>query len=125
MPDQEKSTLPPLPTDFDSRSPLRETFLRYFSDEDAKRFRYLGHFVFEAFMEGSVLLPKEFGQSDVWREVNAALGDLRFVQHYLAEVAISLEESCLDLPDTRLALLAADLSVELGKLGDRMEGALR
>ena len=124
MPDRQKFTLPSRPSEFESRSPFRETFLRHFSAEDAAGFRHLGTLTYEAFMEGDVLLPRDFAESHTWREMDAALQDLRFIQHYLAEVAESLEVSCLDPDDAKLALAAADFSVELGKLADRMEGVM-
>jgi hypothetical protein len=113
-----------LPDGYEPEVPLRETFLYRFSAEDAERFRYLGNFVCQAFVEGDALLPQEFPESDTWRELNAALQDLRFTQHFLAVIAWSLEHSSLEADEARLALAAADFSVELGGLCDRIAGAL-
>lgn len=126
MPDRNKFTPPPVPPDFEDQAPLRETFLYHFSDEDAERFRHVGNFIFQAFMESAhTMLPKEFPQSDSWRELNAALQDLRYSQHRLALIAASLEHSSLELPDIQIALAAADFSGELGQLCDRIEEILR
>lgn len=125
MNDRRKFTAPATPPDFEERAPIREIFLYHFSEEDAQRWRYLGDFVYEAFMEGDCLLPQEHEESTSWRELSAVLRDLRYSQHWLARVvAGTLEHSCLDVADTRLCLAAADFSVELGKLCDRMDEVL-
>jgi hypothetical protein len=113
------------PPEFDSRCPLREAFLRHFSDEDAERFRYLGNLIYQAFSEGNVLLPKEFEQSGIWREVDAARRDLQFTRHFLAQVAQRLMHFRLDADDARLCLAAAEFSRELGAIADKMEEVLK
>src|SRR5262245_49792838 len=125
MPNRNKFTPPPIPPDFEELAPFRENFLRRFSDEDAERFRRLGGLVFQAFLEGALVLPQEFPESDTWREAKAALQDARFAQHCLAMIAESLVDSALEPDDSRIALAAADFSVELGKLCDRLEAVLK
>ena len=126
MSDRRKFTAPPTPPDFEERAPIRETFLYHFSEEDAQRWRHLGHLVYEAFMEGECLIPQEHEESSSWRELSAALADLRHVQHWLASVlGGTLEHSSLDLADTRVCLAAVDASAELGRLCDRLEEVLR
>jgi hypothetical protein len=124
MPERKKFTPPPLPEGYEPEAPLRETFLYRFSAEDAERFRHLGNLVYQAFVEGDALLPK-FSESNTWRELNAALQDLRFTQHFLAVIAWNLEHSSLEADEAKLALAAADVSIELGQLCDRVEAMLR
>ena len=126
MPDRRKFTAPAVPPGFDEEQPLREVFLFRFAPEDAARFRAVAGFVQQAFREGDCLLPREHEESMSWRELNAAVQDLRFIQHWLAVVlAGTLEHSALDLASTRLCLAGSDASVELGKLCDRLEEVLR
>jgi hypothetical protein len=126
MPSHQKFTPPFTPSGFDEEAPLREVFLYRFTPEDAARWRHLGNLVQQAFREGDVILPREHKESSSWRELNAALQDLRFTQHWLAAVlASTLEHSSLDLTDTRICLAAVDASVELGRLCDRLEGVLQ
>jgi len=69
-----------------------------------------------------VPLPKEFPESDTWHEMNAALQDMRYCQHFPAVVvAGSLETSCLEGEDTKIALAAADFGVELREPMEAME----
>jgi hypothetical protein len=125
MPSRPKFIPPPIPTGFEARAPLREAFLRHFTPEDAERFRYMGSLIYEAFMESAqTTLPKDLPESETWREMNAALLDLRFVQHFLAETSQSLVQSALEVDDTQLAMAAADFSRELGKIADRMDEVL-
>ena len=121
--DRRKFTAPPVPPEFDSQFPIRETFLRTFSAEYAERWRALGNLVHQAFAEGNFLVPKhqEFEQSSIWREVDAARRDLQFTRYFLAEVAQSLVHSSLDADDVQLCLAAAEFSRELGAIADRME----
>ena len=125
MSDRRKFTAPTIPAGFETRAPLREAFLRHFTPEDAERFRYLGNLIYESFMESAhTMLPKDLPQSEIWREMNAALLDLRFVQHFLAETAQSLVLGALKVNDTQLAMAAAEFSRELGAIADRMDEVL-
>jgi hypothetical protein len=126
MPSRQKFTAPAVPAGFDEEQPLREVFLYRFAPEDAERWRSVANLIQQAFREGDCLLPREHEESDTWRELNAALQDLRFTQHWLSRIlAGTLEHSSLDLADTRICLAAVDASVELGKLCDRIEEVLR
>ena len=103
----------------------RSRSLRHFSPQDAERFRYLGNLVYQAFMESAnTMLPKDLPQSETWREISAALQDLRFVQHFLAETAQSAVMSALEVDDSQLAIAAAEFSRELGAIADRMDEVL-
>ena len=125
MPERKKFIPPPVPAGYETEAPLRETFLFRFSEGDAERFRQVGNLVGQAFVEGDAVLPQDFPESDTWRELNAALQDLRFTQHFLAVIAWSLEHSSLEADDAKLALAAADFSGDLGKLCERIDEVLR
>jgi hypothetical protein len=125
MSSRNKFTPPAVPPEFDEVAPLRETFLRHFSNEDAERFRHLGSLIFSAFLEAALLLPQEFPESDTWREAHAALQDARFARHCMAQVAARLVDSDLEPDDSRIAFAAAEFSTELGKLCDLLEEVLQ
>ena len=115
MPSHRKFTAPAVPAGFETQAPFREAFLRHFTPDDAERFRYLGNLVYQAFMESAnTMLPKDLPQSETWREMSAALQDLRFVQHFLAETAQGLVRSALAVDDTQLALAAAEKLLIVG-----------
>ena len=125
MPSRQKFSAPTIPAGFEARAPYREAFLRHFTPEDAERFRYMGNLIYESFMESAqTTLPRDLPESETWREMNAALLDLRFVQHFLAETAQSLVHAALGVSDTVLAMAAADFSRELGAIADRIDEVL-
>jgi hypothetical protein len=103
---------------------FRETFLAYFTrPEDAAAFRHIGNLVFEMVLEHCRYFPDP-PESDVRRELRAALADLRHLQGFLRTLGNQRKASSLGPEDTALSRYAAKQSGKVRRLTDRIEQRL-
>jgi hypothetical protein len=110
------------PERYEDAQGFRETFLLYITDPALNgALRVLGAATFDVVLEHSRHWPSLPGCWTVW-EMQAALGDLRSLQGFLALVGREREES--GGIDPALSALAEVEVAVLAGIGDRIEAAL-
>jgi hypothetical protein len=112
------------PEQYEDAQGFRETFLLYVTDQHLNgAFRVLGATTFEMILEHCRHWPRLPGPETVW-ELQAALGDIRHLQGFLAYVGREREASDPSTVDADLSALAEVAAMDLGEVGDRIQEAL-
>jgi hypothetical protein len=132
MPNRPESTAFPLvplpkvypPERFEDAQGFRETFLLFVTDPALNgALRVLGATAFDMVLEFNRHWPHLPGILTPW-EMQAALGDLRSLQGFLAQVGRGREDHSPADVDAELSALAEVEARNLGAMGDRIEAAL-
>ncbi len=144
MPEQSNST-PPVPTPEPEAEPelpavtpptidpdrweayegFRETFLLYFTREDANAaLRTVATLLYDLCLEsGSVLMP-DHPEGTARAQVRAVVADLRFLQGFLASLTAEAERSSLEPYEEHLFRFAGKRSAVLSQAADEIEAHL-
>lgn len=122
MPDQEKSTRPPV-----ARA-LRESFISYFQEDGQEAaLRLLDGLAYHLMMEGrsEYLMPEGMRDFITEADVLAAVGDLRQAADQLRESAQGLAEAGHEEREAmRVTLAIADASAAVQPIADQLDAAL-
>jgi hypothetical protein len=129
MPDQRESIPAPIPRIdpalWEEGEGFRETLLLHYTDPEANEtLRRLGTFLFNTSLEHAASWPHH-PEGETRAELRAALADLRHLEGFLGSVGREHETSSLSPSDDALSLIAARQAVELARIADEIEHALR
>lgn len=125
-----RPTMPPITpprlasTDWRDFPVFREAFLIYLEHEPLNSlFRMFGRILYDLILDYYHKWP-QWPEGVTATELRAAVGDLRYLQGYLASVGKEEEEAPLTAPETVLSRLAARQAKELARVADEIEVAL-
>lgn len=117
--------IPPIidPTAFEDEPTFRETFLLYFPDPGANEaLRAVGELLYNMVLEYWQHWP-DHPEGLTRASLRAAVGDLRHLQGFLAELATA-EEGSPTPHEAHLCRVAGEVSRELATVADRVEKEL-
>jgi hypothetical protein len=128
MPDRAQSTPAPIPTilpaQWEEFEGFRETLLLHYTDPEANdTLRRLGGFLFNVSLESAPAWPSH-AEGETRSELRAALADLRHLEGFLASVGQEHVVSSLLPGDEALSRFAAEQSIQVGQIADRIEEEL-
>jgi hypothetical protein len=130
MPDRSSLPLSPSllpridPATWEEFEGFRRTFLMYFSRPgDDLALARISQLAFEMALEYSGHWPDR-PMTSPREEAIAGLDELRFIQGFFRSLGEEHQISVLDVPDTRLSVLAGDIALDLKVLGDRFAAEL-
>lgn len=128
MPDQDESTLAPIPRIdpalWEKHEGFRETLLLYFTEGKANRtLRDLGALLLDLAIEGSHSWPDR-PEGTTRSELGAALADLRHLEGYLSSVGEEHVLSSLSVEDAALSQFAERQAREVATIANRIEDEL-
>ncbi len=131
MPEQEESTpipavTPPTinPADWERFEGFRETFLLYFTREDANAaLRTVATLLYDLCLESGPFMP-DHPEGSARAQVRAVLADLRFLQGFLDSLTAEAEGSSLEPYEEHLFRFAGKRSAALGQVADEIEAQL-
>lgn len=129
MPDREQSIPAPIPridpAEWEAHEGFRETLLRHFTDPEANAtLRQVGSLLFGMSLECATLWPHH-PEGETSSELRAALADLRHLEGFLSEVGQEHVVSSLSEGDGALSRFAGRQALEISRIADGIELALR
>ncbi len=113
------------PDEWERFEGFRETFLLYFTREDANAaLRVVATLLYDLCLESGAVLMPDHPEGTARAQVRAVVADLRFLQGFLDGLTAEAEGSSLEPYEEHLFRFAGKRSAALGQVADEIEAQL-